>query len=99
MPKKKQSKHTSPEKLAKTQELRKMMQNPLAEKLKELTEMLEPLKEKMLLEDAAQKMGISEAGIKTIRESTINDIDIFSETSETKGAKKIWYIKIKKKQP
>ncbi len=99
MPNKKQSKHTSPEKLAKAQELRKMMQSSLAEKLKELTVMLEPLKEKMLLEDAAQKIGISEAGLKTIHASTNNNIDIFSETSEIKGAKEIWYIKIKKKQP
>lgn len=90
----------SEEKKARLQKLREMMQDPkkdpLAKKLKELESLLNPLQHPMLLEDAAKEIGTSIEGIKTLKASTVNDIDIFFEE---KGEKKNWYIKIKKKQP
>ncbi|MBU3924863.1 hypothetical protein KJ854_02925 [Patescibacteria group bacterium] len=87
-----------PEKLAKIKALQDSFKNPFAGKLKELENaLIEKTEEGFSMEEAAQKIGTTEQGIRDILATThCSTIETFLVP---KGQKEIWYIKIKKKQP
>lgn len=82
-----------PEKSDKTASLRLIFQNPFLQKLEELKKILAPFPEGLPLKEAANQLGTSEDGIRTVVSSTKSQQTITIFLIQ-KGGMEEYYIKL-----